>query len=93
MIIKILQTLRVIKNTHIFILDHFGLLGKNRCIKYDTKTDASFYVRAGTSDINEIIIIHSDSEYPKRYFPSKKNPTILDIGALIGGFSIYIDNI
>lgn len=89
MIQKIMQSIIAIKNIHIFIVEYFGFL-KNRDLIYLLRNGTKIQVRAGSTDSAEVIIINSDVEYPRKYFPKTDAPLILDIGANIGAFSIYI---
>lgn len=90
-ILYIFLTLKVVKNLKTFLLDYFRLLKDNQIIY--TKNHLKFYFRAGSSDIGEVIIICSDCEYPKKFYPKKNNSVIVDIGANIGAFSIYISSV
>ena len=89
MIKKISLTLKAIRNINIFILDFLKII-RNKDVVYKTRNGVKIIARAGTTDAGEIVIVHADMEYPKRYFPQKEEPVILDIGANIGAFSIYL---
>lgn len=88
---KVFITLKSIKNIDLFILDYLGFKHKQDLL-YKLRNGTSIYCRAKTTDVSEAIIINSDLEYPSKYFPTKKNPIIVDIGANIGAFSIYTYN-
>ena len=87
---KILLTLKSIRNLHLFILDFLGLISKQDIV-YHLRNGTSIIARSGSTDVNEVIIINGDLEYPKKHFPVSNAPIILDVGANIGAFSIYIE--
>lgn len=92
MINKIYQTFKTIKNIHIFILEYFGFI-RSGDLLYKTYNNTKMWVRAGTTDISEVIVVNSDHEYPQKYFPKSRHPVILDVGAGIGEFSVYISKL
>jgi len=87
---NIFLSLKTIKNINYFILDYFNLVKKPEII-YNLRNGLKFISRTRTTDSAEIIIINSDFEYPKKYYPKNKNPIILDIGANIGSFCIFVN--
>jgi FkbM family methyltransferase len=89
---KILLTIKTIKNWHLFVLDFFGFL-KNKEIIYRLRNGLKFVARGGSTDAAEIVVVNGDLEYPKVLFKNMINPTILDIGANIGSFSVYASHI
>lgn len=89
---RIWQTFKVIKNIPLFILDLGGLV-KHGELTYELWNGLKFVVRPSSTDAAEVVVINSDYEYPKKYFPKKSNSVILDIGANIGAFSLYINTI
>lgn len=88
MIRKIILAVRSVKNLDILILDFLGLL-KGDSI-YKLRNGTRIIARAGSTDYSEVIIINSNSEYPSSFFPKNDQPVILDIGAHIGTFSLFI---
>lgn len=89
---KILLTIKVIKNLHIFVLDFLGFY-KNKEILYKTKNGLNFMTRGSSTDAAEVVIVNGNLEYPKEFFQNLVNPVILDVGANIGSFSLYAYNI
>ncbi len=87
---KIYLTLKTIKNLKTFVIDYFGFIKND--IEYRLRSGTRFITRGGSTDAGEIVIINSNFEYPKKYFPRGKCPVIVDAGANIGAFSIYITN-
>ena len=76
-------------NWRSFILDCFGLLRKKEII-YKTRSRISILTRPGTLDvgiIDEVFIKNIYGSY-ERFF--NKDDIILDVGAHIGTFSLYI---
>jgi len=88
---KVMLTLKSIRNIHTFIFDFLGLL-RNKEVIYKTRGGLKIIARTGSSDLKEIVIIHSDLEYPKRYFPRNRNSIIVDLGGHIGLFALYAYN-
>lgn len=86
---RLFWTLKSLKNINIFLFDYLGKI-KNKDLIYRTRNGLKIVARAGTADKSEIVLIFSDTEYPKKYFPQKQKPIIVDIGAHIGCFSLYI---
>ncbi len=86
---RVIWVLKSVKNLWLFLLDYLGFL-KNKIIVFKTRNGLSVLARAGTTDKSELVLVFSDREYPKKYFPSKKRPVIVDVGAHIGTFTLYI---
>lgn len=86
---RILWVIKSIDNIFLFLLDFLGFMA-GRDLIYRTKNNLKMIARGGTEDKSEVVLIFSDREYPKKYFPKKDNPIIVDIGAHIGCFSLYI---
>ena len=84
------MAIRSIKNFWLVPFDLFGLIKSD--FVYHSRCGIKTIVRGGTSDYSEIVIIHSDSEYPKRYYPANNPSLILDLGANIGSFTTYVIN-
>ena len=85
---KFLLSLKAIKNIAPLIFDYMGLIKKD--IIYKLRNGTKIIARGGSTDAAEIIIINSGQEYPKKYFPKNYQAVIIDAGANIGAFSIYI---
>lgn len=66
-----------------------------RNILYQFRSGKVIECRTKSTDINEAIVVLSGIEYPKQYCKLKNeiNPIIVDIGANIGSFSIYVHEI
>lgn len=86
---KIYWSFRSVKNFWLFVLDHAGFIKKEEYI-LKTHSGLSLLVRSKTTDKSEVALIFSNKEYPKRYFPQNDRPVIIDIGAHIGCFSLYV---
>ena len=86
---KILFVFTTINNPHLVLFDKLGV-SKN--ILYRTYSGVKFITRSRTSDINEAISILSGKEYPESILAisSKKNPIVIDAGAHIGLFSLFV---
>ncbi len=91
MIKKIYLTLKAIKNIQTAVLDFLGFF-KNQYTIYKLRNGTEIKARTKSCDLGEVVIINADLEYPEKYFPTTNNPIIVDIGANIGLFSIYVNN-
>lgn len=85
-VIKLLLTVKTLKNFHIAILDKAGLL--RGTVYYETRSNLKFKSRAGSEDMPEIVVVVSGDEYHMEKVTLTENPTIVDIGAHIGSFSL-----
>lgn len=88
---KIFLTYSTIKHPYKIILDKLGYK-RGEELFYLTKNSVKFFTRGGTTDIDEAIVIFSGLEYPKEalHLKSIQNPIIIDAGAHIGLFSLYL---
>jgi len=84
---KIFYTARVIKNIHIFLMDYLGMLEGE--VAYAFYGGQQMAARGGTADCKEIAVVMSGYEYPLDILPVMTRPTIFDIGAHIGSFSLF----
>lgn len=86
---KILFVFTTINNPYVVLFDKLGL---GDSFLYNTYAGTKFIARAKSTDINEGVAILSGREYPKEILniSSKKNPIIIDAGAHIGLFSLYV---
>ena len=93
-ITKIRLTYSTIKNPFKVILDKLGFY-KGAEILHTSQKGIKFYSRSGTTDINEAIAILSGLEYPEKIIKNNKskNPIVIDAGAHIGLFSLFIKNL
>jgi FkbM family methyltransferase len=79
------------------LLRHPGLLLVDRLklrrqVLYETKTGIRFAARAGTTDINEALVLLSGREYPPLLLniSAVENPVVMDCGAHIGLFTLFV---
>lgn len=89
---KILFVFTTINNPLLVLFDKLGLKDN---LLYRTYSNMKFVARAKSSDVNEGVAILSGNEYPKNILniSAKKNPIIIDAGAHIGFFSLYVKSI
>lgn len=89
---KVLFVFTTINNPLTVLLDKLGL---KENFFYRTNKGIKFIARAKSTDINEAVAILSGKEYPENILniSSKKNPIIIDAGAHIGLFSLYVKHI
>lgn len=86
---KIYITLKSIKSILSVFLLYFGLTKGKALLKMRNGT--KLFVRSGTTDLAEAIIVNSNTEYPSRYYPINKNPIIVDVGGGIGEFTVFVE--
>lgn len=86
---RLFWSFKSIRNVGLFIFDCTGLIRRKEVL-YRSWVKVNFWARPNTADKAELALILSDTEYPKRYFPNKNKPVIIDIGAHIGCFSCYL---
>mgnify|MGYP001602217114 CR=1 FL=1 len=92
-LVKVYLVMRSVESLIVFIFDRLRFYDAGRVLLLKTRLGPAFNIRAGSSDMAEVAAIFSNSEYPKCIFPRKKGCTIVDLGASIGSFSIYIASI
>lgn len=88
-ILNILWTRKAIKNTPTFLVDFLGFC-KDKRIIYKTANGLKVVCRSWTNDKSELVVIFANKGYPKELFPNNFMPTVLDIGAHVGLFSLYL---
>ena len=88
---KIQTAIEVLENWPLLLPDKLKLI--NDLVVYKTKSGTRVYCRPNSPDVNETVIIFSDHEYPSRYLKVSNNATVLDIGANIGLFDLYINQV
>ncbi len=86
-LLKIAYTGVTFKNILLFIVDYLGVLGGE--VVYTFYGGWQMVARGGTADCKEIAVVMSGYEYPLNSLPIKTQPTIFDIGAHVGSFSLY----
>ena len=89
---KFLVAIKNVKNWPMLLKDK-TIGGRN--ILYQFRSGEVIECRTKSTDINEAIVVLSGIEYPKQYckLKNKINPIIVDIGANIGSFSVYVHEI
>lgn len=80
--------IKLFKNWSKAIRCWYSKTGSNTLLKLRDETQ--YYVRPGTSDIQMIIELYIGKSYHKNLEKLNKNPVIIDIGANIGTFSVFI---
>ena len=78
-----------LKNWPLVILDKAGVV---RSPLYRTRSGLTFECRGRSTDVNELVVVTSGSEYdPSFLVLSNANPVVLDLGANIGAFTCFVD--
>lgn len=89
---KIYKLLVTVQNWWLIVFDKLGL-GSN-LKEYRTWNGSLILCRSKSTDINEVVTVVSGVEYPERYLRDITSESIIfDIGANIGSFPIYINEI
>ncbi|HVT00656.1 MAG TPA: FkbM family methyltransferase [Patescibacteria group bacterium] len=89
---KTLLAIKTIEDFPMAFMDRFKLVSGNKIYKIRNKK-LKFEVRSGTEDLPEIIVVASGYEYDFDKIKLPKNPIIVDLGAHIGSFSVYVASI
>jgi FkbM family methyltransferase len=88
--IKKLQTLvTTISDWYKVIPDKLGIVSSP--LTYHTRSGYRVVCRPKSPDINEVVIIFSDNEYPREKIAIQNDAVIFDLGGNIGLFSLYMD--
>lgn len=91
MLYKLYLVIKTIKNFPVALFDKLGFI--HGFIIYKIRgTPLEISARGGTEDMAEIVVVLSGDEYDLKKIVLPKNPTIFDLGAHIGTFSIYISH-
>ncbi len=77
-------------NWPLVFFDKFGL---KKNVSYKTRSGLNIVCRSNSTDINEAVIVLSGLEYPKKYLKVQDGDVIFDIGANIGVFGLFFDQI
>ena len=87
---KVLLLIMNIQNWYMIIPDKLGV---KPYINYKTRKGLSIICRSKSTDINELVAVISGAEYPKKFIKLNDNDNVFDLGANIGGFTLYVDQI
>lgn len=60
---------------------------------YHTRSGLTVRCRAGSTDINEAVVVLSGLEYPRNYVAVANGSVVFDIGAHIGSFCLYLSEV
>lgn len=80
---------RLLRNPAALVLDKLKL---RRDILYETRSGIRFRTRAGTTDINEAVVVLAEMEYPPGllHISDLPAPVVLDCGGHIGTFTLLV---
>lgn len=88
-IIDFLLYVKHCRNWHAKALDYLGLVS-TPFIRFDLRKGHSFLVRSGTHDAAVMCEIFFHGIYDVSQIAKKQNLTVIDVGAHIGGFSVFL---
>jgi FkbM family methyltransferase len=74
-------------NWPLVVPDKLGLL---RTCRYRTRSGVTVSCRARSSDVNEAVVVLSGLEYPARFLRLHNGSVVVDLGANIGSFALYV---
>jgi len=81
---------QTIRNWPVILFDRLGF---RKLTTYKCREGFRFLCRSRTSDINEVVVVISGNEYPRRFLRIREGAIVFDIGAHIGSFVVYADSI
>ena len=87
---KFFRLRSTIVNWPLVLIDKLGLKKLN---EYHTRSGIKILCRSKSTDINEAVIVFSGLEYPKKYLKIKDDDVVIDLGANIGAFSLFFDQV
>ncbi len=87
---KFYTLIRTIENWPLVILDKLGL--RPLCT-YRTRSGHTFYCRSRSTDIHEVVVVWSGTEYPPEHLKLAEGSVVFDIGANVGSFAIYVSHL
>lgn len=87
---KIQLTTKVLKNWPLVLFDKSGL---KKSIRYITRSGIQFFARGQSTDVNTAVAVFSGLEYPAEFLKVKPGDTVLDLGANIGAFPLYLNSL
>jgi FkbM family methyltransferase len=79
-----------VENWPLAALDKLGFV---RTCRYRLRSGYDMECRPQSTDINEVVAIASGIEYPPAYLRLADRDSIVDLGANIGSFAVYLDAI
>lgn len=85
---KLRTVIREVKNWPLLFIDKF--LGRRGKLLYRFRNGTQVICRSRSTDINEAVVVLSGIEYPQRLCKLPAHSVVLDIGANIGTFGIYL---
>jgi FkbM family methyltransferase len=74
-------------NWPLVVPDKLGLL---RTCRYRTRSGLTLSCRARSTDVNEAVVVLSGLEYPARFLHLDNGSVVVDLGANIGSFALYV---
>lgn len=84
----LVKAIKIIKNWNLYLLLYFGLLRDDRIFVFRNNFKAK--IRAGTTDFYVLTNVWLLEEYDNKKLQIGKDDTVIDIGAHIGLFTIYV---
>lgn len=86
---KVRIAIGLLKNPAAVVLDKLRL---RKSILYETRSGLRFRTRAGTTDINEAIVVLAGEEYPPALLDvsNSEAPVVIDCGGHIGTFTLLV---
>jgi len=89
-VLRFYRYMLVFENWPLYAMDWLGLIDEGRIINYVLRSGLQFRVRAGTGDRIAINNIWVKNAFMVRLDDVRKCSTVIDVGAHIGAFSIFV---
>lgn len=86
-----LRAIRIIKNWHVYLLLYFGLLREDPIIVF--RNNLKVKMRAKSTDFYVLTNVWIIGEYDLDKLQIKNSDTVIDIGAHVGFFTVYVSQI
>lgn len=85
----LLKSIKILKNWYMYPLVYFSLI-KNETVVFETRNGIKIKLRTDSTDLMAFTHVWLIQEYHNEDFIIKNNDIVIDVGAHIGLFSLYV---